>query len=151
MAIYSGNNQYLSVNATVIANGASSTDTVFRKFEMKLATGDEDTSGGAANDWERHAAKLSVIDATMEINMDTEDWDTHLGAVLNSLGRGDVVEVISGPMGNASGMPKHQQSFLVTGVDGPAVNHDRTRVAFNVTMKSTGAPTANFYDGATFS
>lgn len=150
MATYNGNNEYLSMNGTVIADPNSANDSVFRKMEMKLTTADTDTSGGSGQEWESHDGGLSVINTNIEINYDTALIGTHLDAVLNSVGRGTVIPIISGPEGNATGKPKHDQDFLITGVDGPHVNHDKQRVFLNITGISKRAPRSNLYAGDTF-
>lgn len=150
MPAYNGNNAYLSINGHVVGAATGADANIYRSFEMDVTTGDEDVSAGAGITWEAHADKLSVINGKAMIVYDPTTVVTDIDSVLNSLGRGSVVEIIWGPEGNGSGKPKHQQDFLITQVKGPTVNHDKTAVVFEITCKSTEAPTSNFYAGDTF-
>jgi hypothetical protein len=147
MAHYNGNNAYLSINGRVLGAASGADSNVFISASLKLSTGDEETSAGSGISWEEHADKLSVVEATFEIAYDVGVVDDDLDAVTDALGIGQVVAIIYGPEGNTTGQPKHQQDFLVTGVDGPKVDVKKTRAMFSISAKSTGVPTSNLYAG----
>jgi hypothetical protein len=143
MATLQGNDQYISVNSSVVT-------TTYRSFSMELATDQEDTSAGTGIEWASRGAKLSTITATLTIVHDTGTVSSTLDTILNSVGRGDVVPVVFGPEGNTAGQPKHDQDFLVTGITGPETGHDKPLVTYEISMESSGAPRSNMYDGDTW-
>lgn len=149
MALYNGNNAYLSINSYVVGAASGADSNLFINFEMSLQTGDEDVSAGSGISWERHAPKLSRVNATAQIAYDTDSVESDLAGIL-STGKGDIVEVIYGPEGNSAGTPKHQQNFLITQVSGPTINVAKTRAMFEMTMVSDGEPTSNLYEGDTW-
>lgn len=140
MAVYSGNDIYLRMNAVNV-------ESRWRSFKPKLAIGDEDVSAGAGVDWEKHAEKLKRVEATIMLIYDDVAAAVDMAALVTS---NSVIDVIHGPEGNAAGKPCHQQSFLITGIDGPTTNHDKTLATLEYSLISTGIPTKNFYAGDTF-
>lgn len=150
MSSYNDNNAYLSINGRVLGAASGADSNIFITGTTKVTTGDEETTKGSGVDWEDHDPKLAVIDGTWEIGYETTTVSTDLTSILNSLGRGDVVEIIWGPEGNTGGQPKHQQDFLITGVDGPKIDVKKARAMFSISGKSKGTPTSNMYAGDTW-
>ena len=143
MAAYNGNNVSLTINGFDFG-------TIFRSFTPDIQIGDENVSHGADTDWEKHASKLKVVNATAIGIYDDTTAAADVTAMLDLSGD-DIVTVVYGPEGNASGKPKHEQDFLVTRVNGPATNHDKTLVTWELTLISTGEPVTDIYAGGTFS
>jgi len=140
MAEYSSNDIYLRMNAINV-------EARWRSFKPKLAIGDEDVSAGAGVDWEKHAEKLKRVEATITLVYDDVAAATDLAAVITS---NSVIAVIYGPEGSTAGKPCHNQSFLITGIDGPTTNHDKTLVTLEYSLVGTGVPTKNIFAGETF-
>ena len=140
MPEYNGNNVYLTINAVDVKAR-------WRSMEMKQETGDEDVSAGANVAWEKHASKLKKITATVTLIYDDATAAADMAALVTAT---DVVAIVHGPEGNTAGKPKHDQDFLMTSVDGPKTNHDKTLVTLVYECVSTGVPRSNFYAGATF-
>ena len=57
--------------------------------------------------------------------------------------------VVYGPEGNASGKPKHEQDFILTGAP-VTQSSQKTLMEFSISGTSTGAPTEDMYDNDTF-
>jgi len=140
MAEYSANDIYLRMNAVNV-------EARWRSFKPKLAIGDEDVSAGAGVDWEKHAEKLKRVEATITLVYDDVAAATDMAALTTA---NSVVRVIHGPEGNAAGKPCHDQNFLITGIDGPTTNHDKTLVTLEYSLIGTGTPTKNIFAGDTF-
>lgn len=141
MPVYNGNNVYLEIEGLDVGG-------IFRQFSPNLNTGDENVSHGAGVDWEKHAAKLSNVQATIIIVYDTDRVSNDMTSILDN-GKGQVVTVKYCPEGNTAGKPVHEQDFLITSVNGPTTNHDKTLVTYEISCISTGEPTSNMYAGDT--
>lgn len=150
MAALNGNDAYLSINGRVVGAVSGAAANIFRKFEMDLATGDEDVSAGSGIDWEEHADKLSRINGKVTVVYDVSSVVTDIDTITATLGRGSVIPIVYGPEGNTAGKPKHDQDFLVTAISGPSVGHDKPAVLFEMTVVSSGAPRSNIYAGDTW-
>jgi hypothetical protein len=140
MAEYSGNDIYLRMNSVNV-------EARWRSFKPKLAIGDEDVSAGAGVDWEKHAEKLKRVEATITLVYDDVAAATDMAALITS---DSVIPVVYGPEGSAAGKLCHNQNFLVTGIDGPTTNHDKTLVTLEYSLIGTGVPTKNIFVGDTF-
>jgi len=62
----------------------------------------------------------------------------------------DIMAVVYGPEGNATGKPCHDQDFKVNSIKGPTTNHDKTLVTLEYAVISTGTPRKNIFAGDTF-
>jgi len=140
MPEYNGNNIYLTMNAVDVKAR-------WRKFDPKLKIGDEDVSAGANIEWEKHAGKLKVVNATVTLIYDDLTAAADQAALFTA---NSVIAVVHGPEGNAAGKPKHDQDFKINGINGPTTNHDKTLVTLEYDLISTGEPRSNFYAGDTF-
>jgi hypothetical protein len=140
MPEYNGNDIHIQMNAVDV--GAR-----WRSFEMTLNIGDENVSAGAGIDWEKHASKLKNISATLTLVYDDTAAANNIAALATA---NDIVAIVYGPEGNATGKPKHEQSFKVNSVEGPSTNHDKTLVVLTYSLISSGVPTSNIYAGDTF-
>ena len=142
MPEYNGNDVYLRINSRDV-------EAIWRGFEMKLAIGKEDVSAGAGIDWTKNASKLNEITAKLTLIWDTATAVTGVAEVYN-LAQDHIVPIVYGPENNTAGKGKHDQDFLVTGINGPTTNHNKTLVMLEVDLVSSGEPRSNIYDGDTF-
>jgi hypothetical protein len=140
MPAYNGNNAYIRVDGFVDVSP------FFASINMQRNVGDEDVTGGANARWEEHADKLE------RINIDvTLTYDAHLlQDYLPTVARPGVHRWEIGTEGQQAGKPKHDQHFKLNSIRGPVMNHDKTKVQFEIQAVSSGEPFANFYDGATW-
>jgi hypothetical protein len=140
MPEYNGNDIYLRMNAIDV-------EARWRSFEMSLNTDEEDLSAGAGIDWKKRGAKLHDVQGTIRLIYD----DTQAAQDFANLWEDNqVVAVVYGPEGNTAGKPQHAQSFFISSVSGPTTNHDKTAVVLEFSVRSTGVPTKNIYEGDTF-
>lgn len=140
MAATNTNNTYLSINGFEVGG-------IYRSATFSRAVGEEDTTAGSGTNWSSSAPKLENLTGTITVICDSVAAATHIQSMLPASNIGPVVY---GPMGNTSGQLRHDQDFLITGVNGPSTNVDKTLVVLEISVKSVGAPRANMYAGDTW-
>ena len=140
MAVYSGNDIYLTMNEVDVTAR-------WRSFEMSLNVDEEDTSAGAGIDWKSRAAKLGEVQGTIMLVYDDTQAATDMAALYQA---DQIIAIDYGPEGNAAGKPRHAGNFFISSISGPSTNHDKTLVTLEFSVTSTGTPTANIYAGDTF-
>ncbi len=140
MAEYNGNNISLTMNGIDIKAR-------WRTMDLSLSVGDEDVSAGAGIEWEKHASKLKSSSAKISLIYNDTQAAADYAALWTT---SQVVDVVYGPEGSATGKPCHHQSFLITGITGPTTGHDKPAVMVEFDMIGTGVPTKNIYAGDTF-
>jgi hypothetical protein len=142
MATVNTNDIYLRVNSVDV-------ESRWRGMEMKLSIDKEDTSAGTGTTHKKSASKLQEVTAKVTIVWDSASAPTDIAALygLSSL---HVIPIVYGPENNTTGKPKDDRDYLVTGINGPSTNVDKTLVMLEVDLVSTGEPRSNIYEGDTF-
>lgn len=140
MATYNDNNVYLSVDGVDVS--AYFTD----QLTYDETTEEQDTTAGANADYRTTGNGLRSLSLRLMLVHDTADWNSYKSIFVPDA----FLNVIYGPNGNTQGEPKFEGVCTIT--DGPrhVVSIDKTKVAHEVTFKSSQAPVATIYRGHTF-
>ena len=140
MATYNDNNIYLSVDGIDVSSRFTD---VLRYDET---TEEQDISAGAGTDYRSTGQGLRTLSITAMLVHDDAEWNSYKQIFIPNA----TFPVVYGPEGNVPGKPKFEGRCTIT--DGPrhSVALEKTKVAHEITLKSTGVPSATIYRGDTF-
>ena len=138
MPTFNGNNIYLSWDGVDISG-------LWTTISINPSNADVDSTAGSGAEDEDVLPGLSRVDVSWDVVYDTAMVDT----VRPLLKAGRMGVLVFGSEGNVAGKPKHEQKFKVSGAPfGQDIK--KGLVVFSVSMRSAGAPTADFFGTGAF-
>lgn len=138
MAAFNGNNAYVNINGYDVCP-------VFAKMELSKGVESEDLTAGCGQTDVQRGTKLRDRTGKLTVVYDTGRVHEYIAKIGE-----DEAFIIYGPEGAISGKPRHAQKFIITKVDGPKQNVEKTKVVFDLDIEQADAPQDDLYAGATF-
>lgn len=138
MAVYTGNDDYVSIDGTSV-----SSYWVDIEITPNLATTDT-THGSGVSHMTRNAG-LKDHSISMTIIYDAADHAT----LMPLLEPGEHT-VIWGPQGNTAGQPKHEQKFIFTEAPTSGNYEKSEKRVFSISGEASAAPVSDLWGGDTW-
>lgn len=137
MAIYSGNDDFLSIDGVELND-------LWRSIKIIPKVQSRDVTSGRSPYRQRVSTLHDFVLEMTIIYMLGE-----AGVILPLIAPGEHL-VCYGPEGNSAGKPRHQQIFIFDEVDTEA-NHDKSNArTFTISAEAADAPDFNMFKGDTF-
>lgn len=132
---YANNNFYLSIGGTDLS-------AFVINVTLSPSQSSVETTAGSGTDHVSRAEGLE--DHSISFTIYSDDANAYSLALL----KGEQIAIF-GEQGNASGRPKHVQSFILTGVSSPTMV-SKEMVIYDVSGEAAAAPTTDMFAGGTW-
>jgi len=134
MAAFNNNTAYIDIDGVQV-------DAYFVSFSLEPSMETVDVTAGSGTAHRERNEGLKDTKAQLVIIYDTALASTHLP--LMEVGTHTITY---GPEGNATGKPKHVQSFIITGTP-HEVTVEKSRVILTASMEGAATPTTDMFSG----
>lgn len=138
MAQYADNNIYLKMDSVEV-------QAFFKTVKLSPSNNSVETTVGSGTDHIQRQPGLDDTKIDISIGYDT----TQLQAYIQKLKRGQIVTIEYGSEGNASGKPRHVQTFNITKAE-HSVNVDKSHVIFEISGEGADAASIDMYAGGVY-
>lgn len=140
MAATNTNDAFLSVGGTDVSG-------LWTELKLSMKRGTADANYGSGIEWEGKLAALKGYSGDLTIIYE----ETGVPATVQAMNNNDSVAIIYGPQGNSSGEPKHDQDFVVTGIEWSQMADKSNMLVYKIKLESNGTPRSDWLSGDTFS
>jgi hypothetical protein len=134
MATYNGNGCYIDIDGTQV-------DTYFREFSLEPTIETVDATAGSSTAHRERNVGLKDHTATLTIV-----YDDAAASTLLPLVKPGVHTITFGSEGNATGKPKHVQSFIITGTP-HTISVEKALVLLEASMEAAATPSTDMFAG----
>lgn len=138
MTAFNGNAAYLVIGGVVI-------NTEWKEYSFDATAETVETTRGVGATHTMRNAGLRDTSLTITVGYEIEKIQQQIGYMRP----GTRATIIVGPEGNASGKPRHEQDFILTGAPFEQTV-EKDEVVFQLAFEAADAPVADMFNGSVF-